>query len=469
VLKNKNGLCKARLVARDFNFSVGHDASMFSPTPALGSLRFLIAHCSAHCHKGSRHVLRSCDVQTAFLNSPLEEETFVTAPDNANGDVVWRLDKALYGLRAAPKLWNLFLTQILLEDQWTQSLVDPCVFSRGDSMLFVHVDDLIISAHEKEMVRIFAMLRAKLLIVEQDMMCKEGDVNTMLGRTITRHEGNRFSISGDARLIDTSIRELKLSTCKSVSTPGTVESLEPGTPLSAEDHAAFRTHVGRLLYVSADRLDIAFCVKNLARRVAAPTSLDLVMLKRVLRYLRPRRTVPYIIQATMADLTDLKLFADSDWAGCKRTRKSTSGAVLMAGNSILTTFSRTQSTIALSSCEAELGALVSGTNEILFFARLAKDVLGESVDVRLTLYSDSKAALDNLVKQGVGRMKHISIRALYLQEITRRKIINIAKVPGVDNVSDLLTKSVTHAVHAKLMERLPVDMSSWTLTDNCEE
>jgi hypothetical protein len=171
----------------------------------------------------------------------------------------------------------------------------------------------------------------------------------------------------------------------------------------------------------------------------------------------------------MADLTDLKLFADSDWAGCKRTRKSTSGAVLMAGNSILTTFSRTQSTIALSSCEAELGALVSGTNEILFFARLAKDVLGESVDVRLTLYSDSKAALDNLVKQGVGRMKHISIRALYLQEITRRKIINIAKVPGVDNVSDLLTKSVTHAVHAKLMERLPVDMSSWTLTDNCEE
>jgi len=59
VLKEKGGLCKARLVARDFNFSREHDSSCFAPTPALGSLRFLIAHCSSHIHRGSKHVLRS--------------------------------------------------------------------------------------------------------------------------------------------------------------------------------------------------------------------------------------------------------------------------------------------------------------------------------------------------------------------------------------------------------------------------
>ena len=137
----------------------------------------------------------------------------------------------------------------------------------------------------------------------------------------------------------------------------------------------------------------------------------------------------------------------------------------MAGNSILSSFSRTQTTIALSSCEAELGALVTGTNEILFFSRLAQDVLGPGVSVRLTAYTDSKTALDNLHRQGVGKIKHVSIRALYLQEITRRKIIGIVKVAGCDNIADILTKSVTPAVHAKLLELLPVDVASWTVSD----
>jgi hypothetical protein len=111
-------------------------------------------------------------------------------------------------------------------------------------------------------------------------------------------------------------------------------------------------------------------------------------------------------------------------------------------------WSRTQHTVALSSAEAELGSAVTAAAEALFIQKLWR-ALG--YEVRINMYIDSKACLDHLRKLGLGKLKHIQIRSHYLQQLIREKSLYIFKIPGEDNVSDLLTKAVSSKVLQKLL------------------
>ena len=67
-------------------------------------------------------------------------------------------------------------------------------------------------------------------------------------------------------------------------------------------------------------------------------------------------------------------YTDSDWAGCVKTAKSTSGGMVMMGNHLIKSYSRQQKTIALSSAEAELHAMVAASAEALGIMALCKDM-----------------------------------------------------------------------------------------------
>ena len=100
--------------------------------------------------------------------------------------------------------------------------------------------------------------------------------------------------------------------------------------------------------------------------MSAPTEADVVRLKRVLRYLKshPRGVYLYGWQPT-ADT--LRAQVDSDWAGCEKSRKSTSGGLIYFGTHVILHWARTQTTIALSSGEAELGGIITGVSNGLEF------------------------------------------------------------------------------------------------------
>ena len=87
---------------------------------------------------------------------------------------------------------------------------------------------------------------------------------------------------------------------------------------------------------------------------------------------------------------DIDCYVDSDWAGCRTTRKSTSGTVVQLLNSTVSFGSRTQGTIALSSGEAEPYAIGQGTSEALFVKNLITEAkLAKSVNI--TVHTDSTA------------------------------------------------------------------------------
>src|ERR1019366_8260507 len=94
--------------------------------------------------------LEQWDVQSAYLEAKIDQATFIRPPAGVETQGVFRLNKALYGLRRAGKLWNETLHKELIGSGLQQSQEDPCLyFKHTDTsiiMLLVYVDD-ILTAH----------------------------------------------------------------------------------------------------------------------------------------------------------------------------------------------------------------------------------------------------------------------------------------------------------------------------------
>ena len=176
--------------------------------------------------------------------------------------------------------------------------------------------------------------------------------------------------------------------------------------------------------------------------MSKPRLSDVVNLKRIVRYLvqRPQLVTLFKWQKWPDSVTQ---FTDSDCAGDRSTRKSTTGGSMMLGSHTLKTWSKDQSVIALSSGEAELYAANFGAAQALGLKSMAGDL---GLSLKIFLFIDAKAALGIINRQGLGKVRHIEVQDLWLQEAVKKKRIEIFKVDGNDNVSDLMTKPLSFEV-----------------------
>ena len=129
-----------------------------------------------------------------------------------------------------------------------------------------------------------------------------------------------------------------------------------------------------------------------------PSRQDWERLQRLARYLRhkSRCVLWYVYQDAVSETT---CFTDSDWAGCQRTRRSTSGGCMLWGSHPFKMWSRTQELVSLSSAEAELYAAIKACNETLGFLSLLKDY---QIHATGKIMSDASAALGIIKRQGIG-------------------------------------------------------------------
>jgi hypothetical protein len=129
-------------------------------------------------------------------------------------------------------------------------------------------------------------------------------------------------------------------------------------------------------------------------------------------------------------------FTDSDWAGCPKTRRSTSGGVLLHGQHLVHHWSSTQAVVALSSMEAELNAIVKGVAEVLSL----KNLLAEcGRTLQASIFTDSSAANGVVHRQGCGKVKHLECRQLWVQGAVLDGRIQVQKVARDFNPADAFT------------------------------
>ena len=124
--------------------------------------------------------------------------------------------------------------------------------------------------------------------------------------------------------------------------------------LDALQTRQYRSIVMRAAYLSQDRPDLSYSTMELARDMQKPTEHSMTNLKRLGRHLkkRPRLVQLFIEQISTANVVRLDVQGDSDHAGCLKTRKSTTGMVLIRDAHCLKVSSHTQLTISLSSGES---------------------------------------------------------------------------------------------------------------------
>ena len=201
----------------------------------------------------------------------------------------------------------------------------------------------------------------------------------------------------------------------------------------------YRALSARCNYLAQDRPDLSFSSKELCRDFSVPTIQSLDRLKRVMRYLKKVPRLVYVFD-WQPEPQHLTVMVDTDFAGCKVTRRSTSGGVALRGSHCIRHWSTTQATLALSSGEAELTGLAKGIAQGIGLRSIASDL---GIEFSLQLRTDATAAMGMSRRLGIGKVRHLDTSLLWVQEKVRSGDVLLEKVAGPDNQADCLTKYVS--------------------------
>ena len=213
-----------------------------------------------------------------------------------------------------------------------------------------------------------------------------------------------------------------------------------------------------------------YAVKHLASYLKTPTEAATTFAKQTVKYLLGTKDygILYLYGTLMSNTMDrinsqeaketskvptVEVFTDSDWGGSSKDRSSASSGMVFVC-SCLVVQSRTQKSIALSSCEAELVAATIGAAEGILIREVLKFVLNQ--EVHLDVRMDSSSARQWLQRSGIGRLKHLAARSLWLQNAVREKELFLRAIPTQFNLSDLNTKRLTRGRREMLMCYLPM-------------
>ena len=442
---------KARLVAQGFTQIEGLDfGETYAPVARLESIRMLLAFATHHDFK-----LYQMDVKSAFLNGPISELVYVEQPpgfeDPKFPNHVYKLHKALYGLKQAPRAWYECLKDFLIKKGFEIGKADPTLFTRKiDKDIFVcqiYVDDIIFGSTNISWCEDFSRIMTKRF--EMSMM---GELRFFLGFQIKQLKDGTFI--SQTKYTNDMLKKFDMENAKPIKTPmptnGHLDLNENG---QAVDQKVYRSMIGSLLYLCASRPDIMLSVCMCARFQANPKECHLMAVKRILRYLvnTPNLGLWYPKGSTF----DLLGYSDSDYAGCKVDRKSTSGTCQFLGRSLVSWSSRKQNSIALSTAEAEYVAAGACCAQLLWMRQTLRDFGCEFSKVPLLCDNESAIKLANNPVHH-SRTKHIDIRHHFLRDHEAKGDIALSHVSTDRQLAGIFTKPLDEQRFCALRSELNI-------------
>ena len=211
-----------------------------------------------------------------------------------------------------------------------------------------------------------------------------------------RWEVSQILNQGDEKHVHTIILEMGLQRDSRFLDSPVVQEAENVTEGDERDHreASRYRHLAAIVnYLSMDRLDVQVEASVLCRAMSRPTVQCMVALKRVARYLLKHPSMEFEHSRTsIEEASVMEGYSDSDWAGCRATRRNVSGGIVTLGGCALKSWSNGQGSVALSSGEAEYYASVKAAAELIGLRSLAKD-LGWNVGLQLKIDSSAPKAV----------------------------------------------------------------------------
>ena len=299
---------------------------------------------------------------------------------------------------------------------------------------------------------------------------RPGDELSFLKRTHVLHADGRMTIQTHHKHVQQMCSLLKMNgRIQSKKSPGhaDMDKEDNSKELDAIAGTTFRTCVGILMYLASDLPHCQHVVRHLSTYSARPTEKSMCVLRHLVGYLSGlsdlcrslkwdgRCSGVYHQQYSYdAGESVLEVFTDSDWASDRQSRRSVSCCLIFYGRCLLYAASRTQKVISLSSAEAEVYACSSGCSDAILLSKLISWLNGRATHIHL--YTDSSGARGILQRMGVGRLRHLSCRILWLQQLIANGTICVAAVSGHSNPADIGTKRLGCSRMRSLMAVLGV-------------
>lgn len=389
---------KARLVARGHTQEAGVDyEEIFAPVARYEIIRTLLAAAveeEMHVHQ--------MDVVSAYVQGNLNDEVFMEQPEAfmEKGDRrVCKLHKPLYGLKQSGREWYKRLDEFVTRQGGCRNEADPCVYVFGKNekrvIMIIYVDDLILASKDlKELNTVKKKLKSKFEIVDL------GEITDILGIHVER-DGKIGSMKlSQEKYIDDLLKKFNMNSAKTVSTP--IESNTKITkdmgPENDEEkkrmkNRPYREIIGGLIYLAtATRPDIAHAANTLSRFCSDPGEKHWHLAKRVMRYLKGTKTYDIKYERSKQKLNG---YTDSDWAGDTEDRRSQSGSVIILAGGAISWKSKKQSTVSLSTMEAEYIALSEVSKEIVYLKRLLNHMqFYKLVENPVRIFCDNQSAIE---------------------------------------------------------------------------
>jgi hypothetical protein len=442
---------KARLVAKGFTQRPGQDYSdTFAPVAKISSLKLIVAMSGPLKLK-----LKHLDVKTAFLQGELDEVIYMRQPQyfEKDDERVCELLKPIYGLKQSSRCWNKRAHKTLTKIGFQRTRSDYCVYvlRRGKELaiLLCWVDDLLLACNSATLEQeLTTKLAAELEI--RDL----GALNYFLGFEFSETpQGYTMKQTKYAKDL---LEKARMSDCKPVPTPmeGGMHYTRRQPNEQQAEATTYRSVVGGLQYLCHTRPDIQFAVGVVSRFVSDPSVLHWQAVKRILRYIQG--TQEWGLRFSREGSGVVSGYSDADWAGDLSDRKSTSGYAFFFNGALVSAASRKQTTVALSTAEAEYVALAAATQEALWLRSLLGE-LGFAQEKPTLVLQDNQSAMAIAKNPEMhARTKHIDIRHHFVRDCVENKQIYLEFCPSEKMVADILTKPLTKAVFQELREQLGV-------------
>lgn len=441
-------------------------------------------------------ILKQLDVKSAFLNATVNENIYMELPDGfyesrvvstqtprglpvstqqARGDVVLKLNKALYGIKQAPREWNKNIDSFMRNElKFKQCIKDTCVYVKksmknNNIMIGLFVDDSTTSYVKEDEIEYNEIIEK---LKQKYEMSDLGEISHILGMRV-RRVNNTLYID-QKTYIEDKLNQFDMSNCNSSTTPESLDKLTKNTDKNKiENEELYRSIVGSLIYASVStRPDITHAVNMVSRYMHEPNATHMIAAKRILRYLKDNSELGLVYtnnnKNNIRENTTWKpcdnhvndneicieAFCDADWGGDLDDRKSTTGYCVFLNGCLVSWYTHKQPTVALSSAEAELMGAVDVVKEIKWMQQMLNE-MNYKVKTPVIVNIDNQSAI-KIAENDVdhSRTKHIDIKNHFIKNEINDENIELRWVATENQIADIFTKGLAYHTYNKLRNML---------------
>ena len=407
---------------------------------------------------------KALDFDNAFIQAKLDHECWAYLPRGyysmmslRHGDkACLRLNKSVYGLKVAPKLWFEHLKRGLVELGFKSSSYDECLLYHKGMLLVVFVDDCGLAVSDPSMIDWFVNeLRKRGFELQV-----EGDFTAFLGVALDRLPDGSIHLH-QSGLIKKIIVAAKMEDANPNWLPATATlGSDPDGEPYTQHPWKYSTIVGMLIYLATNtRPDISFATSQVARYSKSPRQSHATAVKTIIRYLKRTSDKGTII--TFSGALDMIDYVDADFAGLfgkepprnPDSARSRAGFVILLGGMPLFWKSALMTAICLSTLEAEYQALSLSMKYVIAY-KLLIDELVEVLkldDLKTTIstkvYEDNQGALYLATNQRLtNRTKYFHVKWHHFWWYVQTEQLSVEKVDTKFQAADYLTKHLPRAL-----------------------